>query len=134
MGRTRAPIARTGDHPGPGGFREPAAPRFSATAAGARLAPMGAHGCTLPPPTRAPYPPGEAEDALLQGYRPMPGWLKLHRRGGVDRLVCALAVADIRDRHPEAGQREVLLRLASRRTDPEILKALCGWDVHEMGF
>jgi len=76
----------------------------------------------------------EAEDVMIKGYRQMPGWQKMQRVRGLTRLVCALAVADIRDRHPEAGQREVLLRLASRRTDPEILKALCGWDVHEMGF
>lgn len=49
-------------------------------------------------------------------------------------LACSLALADIQLRHPHADERECLLRLATRRAGPELIKQLCGWDVAEHGY
>jgi hypothetical protein len=45
-----------------------------------------------------------------------------------------LALLDIRRRHPDADEREVALRLASRWLDAELMKHAFGWVVHSAGF
>lgn len=44
-----------------------------------------------------------------------------------------LALAGIRERHPQASARELRLRLASLRLDPQIMQEVFGWDVAERG-
>ena len=44
------------------------------------------------------------------------------------------ALVDIRKRHPNAGTRELRLRLASRRLDPEIMTRVYGWDPRVEGY
>ena len=53
---------------------------------------------------------------------------KLDRMFGMARLVNELARAEIRQRHPEATDREVELRLASRALDRETMIRAFGWD------
>ena len=76
----------------------------------------------------------ESERILIEGYRRMEGWERIERVRALNRLVCALALSDIARKHPQADERERLLRLASRRMDPAILRSLCGWDVSEHGY
>lgn len=89
--------------------------------------------------TQAPIAPPddtspEAQRAQLEGYRRMAGWERIERVRALNRMVCSMALGDIKRRHPEAGSREQLLRLASRRMDPAILKSMCDWDVAEHGY
>ena len=71
---------------------------------------------------------------LVEGYRAMPGWRKIRIVQELNRRTTALALADIRARHPDASERELLLRLASRRMDPELLRERFGWDIRVHGY
>ncbi len=59
---------------------------------------------------------------------------KLARVTALTRAVQELALLDIRRRHPDAGQREVALRLASRWIDADLMKRAFGWDVGAAGY
>jgi hypothetical protein len=83
-------------------------------------------------PTRDTDP--AAERLLIEAYRAMPPWRKIKIVQDLNRATAALAIADIRRRHPSANEREVLLRLASRRIDPELLRRHFGWDVRVQGY
>ena len=41
---------------------------------------------------------------------------------------CLLALGAIKRTHPKADQREIMLRLASRRIEPELMRKAFGWD------
>lgn len=74
------------------------------------------------------------DQLMIEGLQRMSGAERLQRAFELTQLTCAFALADIRQRHPAADERECLLRLASRRTDPEILRSLVGWDVDVEGY
>jgi hypothetical protein len=76
----------------------------------------------------------EINAIMIEGFRNMPGWRKLERLRSLNALGLALAMADLRERHPDATEREYLLRLASRCVDPTVLHQLCGWDVEVEGY
>lgn len=46
----------------------------------------------------------------------------------VNELMRALAEADVRRLYPEASEREVFLRAASRRLGGELMRRVYGWD------
>jgi hypothetical protein len=76
-----------------------------------------------------------AVDALLiEAYRRMSPAEKLERVRALNHAVQELAVADIRRRHPDADEREISLRLASRWLDPELMLRAFGWDVRKAGY
>ena len=74
------------------------------------------------------------EQILVQGYRGMSPAEKLQRVRAMTAAVEALALADIRRRHPEAGVREQALRLASRWIEPDLMLRAFGWDVRTQGY
>jgi len=74
------------------------------------------------------------EQRLIAAYRRMPAPEKLARVRALNRTTVALALSDIRRRHPLAGERELLLRLASRRLGPELARDALGWDVAREGY
>jgi hypothetical protein len=76
----------------------------------------------------------EARQLLVERYRAMPAWQKTRIVQELNRRTTALALADIRARHPDASERELQLRLASRRMDPELLRQHFGWDVRVKGY
>jgi hypothetical protein len=76
----------------------------------------------------------EAERVLIELYRRMPGWRKMQQVTELTRAVNLLALTDIRRRHPHASERELTLRLASRRLPAETMRKVFGWDPDEMGF
>ncbi|MCC6627901.1 MAG: hypothetical protein IT340_10925 [Chloroflexi bacterium] len=76
----------------------------------------------------------DAERALIAGFRRMPGWRKLQRVADLNALTCALALADIRRRHPDAGERELRLRLAARRLGPALVRERFDWRVEREGY
>ncbi len=76
----------------------------------------------------------EIEQMLIEGYRKMPVWKKLRQVGELTDLVCQLAMNDIRRRYPQSDERELKLRLASRRIEPELMLKAFGWDVDQKGY
>lgn len=76
----------------------------------------------------------EAECVLVEGYRKMPAWRKLQQVQELTQLVQQLALLDIRRRHPDASERELQLRLASRWLEPELMRRAFGWDTEMEGY
>jgi hypothetical protein len=76
----------------------------------------------------------EAERILIEGYRRMSASEKLQRVCELTQAVQALAMADIRRRHPDASPRECQLRLASRWIDADLMRKAFGWDPDKEGY
>ena len=76
----------------------------------------------------------QARRFVVEGYRRMPGWKKIEQLRALNRRGTGLALSNIRQRHPEADEREQLLRLASRRFGPELLRRYFDWDVRVRGY
>lgn len=74
------------------------------------------------------------EKLLIEGYRRMSPGQKLERVRALTRDVQRLALADIRRKHPDADERELSLRLASRWIEPELMVKAFGWDVRKVGY
>jgi hypothetical protein len=74
------------------------------------------------------------EAILIDGYQRMSPSQKLDRVRALTRAVQELALADIRRRHPDADEREQLLRLASRWIEPDLMVCAIGWDVRKTGY
>ena len=70
-----------------------------------------------------------AAAVLLARVREMSPTERLERLRAMTRAVQQAAVAGIRMRHPEADEREIRLRLAARRLDPDLMVKIFGWDV-----
>jgi hypothetical protein len=71
---------------------------------------------------------------LIDAYRRMSPAEKIARVQALNRLTVELALADIRRRHPDADESEVLLRLACRRHGPDLIRRAFGWDVAREGW
>ena len=84
-------------------------------------------------PLAADTPP-EIEKLLIEGYRRMPAWRKLHCIAELNAGLRAMQLADIRRRHPQADARELRLRLAARWIEPELMRAAFGWDSEQEGY
>jgi hypothetical protein len=74
------------------------------------------------------------EKLLVDGYRKMTPARKLAIVNNLTVTVQQLALADIRRRHPLAGEREQKLRLASRWLDPATMRRVFGWDPDTQGY
>jgi hypothetical protein len=74
------------------------------------------------------------EAMLIEGYRRMSPSQKLERVRALTRAVQELALMDIRRRHPEADEREQMLRLASRWIEPALMVRAFGWDARKVGY
>jgi hypothetical protein len=70
----------------------------------------------------------------IEAYRRMTPTQKLEIVCALNETVNALALTDIRRRHPHAGERELMLRLASRSLPPDLLRNAFGWDVAVEGY
>jgi hypothetical protein len=76
----------------------------------------------------------EAERFLLDAYRKMSGAEKIARVRALNQATIALALANIRQQHPDASEREVLLRLAVRRYGADFVREHLGWDAEKEGY
>jgi hypothetical protein len=70
----------------------------------------------------------------IERLRAMTHAEKFERMRDLSRFVEMLVRADVRRLHPEADEREILLRIASRRVPAELLKRAFGWDVKDKGY
>lgn len=78
--------------------------------------------------------PPSIEAKRIEAYRAMTPSQKLMIVCALNDTVRALAMADIRGRHPQADTRELMLRFASRSLPPELLRNAFGWDVTVEGY
>ena len=78
--------------------------------------------------------PPEIEQMLIEGYRKMSASEKLRIMQDLNRTAQLLALSDIRQRYPDADEREVKLRLASRWIEPELMRKAFGWDPVVEGY
>lgn len=74
------------------------------------------------------------EALLIEGYRRMSVGEKMARVTAMSRAVQELGLADVRRAHPHADERELALRLASRRLDAETMRRAFGWDPTTKGY
>jgi len=84
--------------------------------------------------TQSPDTSREAEEFQLEGYRRMEPWQKLAIIDDLNRTVETLARAGIRERHPEATEEQVRLRLAALRYGREFTIEWFGWDPDVEGW
>ena len=70
----------------------------------------------------------EVEAYVAEGYRRMTPAARIARVVALNGALLSLAEADERRRHPDADQREIDLRVASRWLDAETMRRAFGWD------
>jgi hypothetical protein len=78
--------------------------------------------------------PPEIEKLIVEGYRKMSAAQKLRIMQDLIRTAHLLALSDIKRRHPNAVERELQLRLASRWLEPELMRKAFGWDHEVEGY
>ena len=78
--------------------------------------------------------PAEVERILIAGYRRMTPEQKLDRAFGLTEMLRELTAATIRQQRPDASEREVRLRIASRSIPRELMVAAFGWDPEVEGY
>ncbi len=76
----------------------------------------------------------EVERILIERYRQMSAVEKWQRMTELCQFAEAMAMADVRERYPDATERECFLRVASRRLSPEIMRKAYGWDPDKEGY
>lgn len=76
----------------------------------------------------------DVEALLIEGYRRMSPSEKLERVRALTLAVQQLALADIKRRHPDADERGLSMRLASRWIDPDLMLRAFSWDVRREGY
>ena len=67
-------------------------------------------------------------EVLVELHRKMPVAQKLARVFELSDMLLGASAADVRRCHPEAGEREVFLRMAARRLDRELMIRAYGWN------
>jgi hypothetical protein len=76
----------------------------------------------------------DIEKIMIEGYRRMPGSQKLRQLSDLTRAANYLARSETRGRHPEASERELWLRVASRWLSAELMRKVYGWDPDREGY
>jgi len=76
----------------------------------------------------------KVQTLLIEGYRRMSEAERLRKVCELNRLLVKLMEAEVRQRHPNADEREIRLRVASRWLPPELMQKAFGWNPKERGF
>ncbi|GBC94017.1 hypothetical protein HRbin15_02522 [bacterium HR15] len=76
----------------------------------------------------------EREQILIEHYQRMTPTEKLQQVAQMMEAIRQLQLAEIRQRYPDADERECFLRMASRWAPPHLLKKFLNWDVEERGY
>lgn len=84
--------------------------------------------------TQSPDTHPEIERILIEAYRKMTPGERFRKVESLNRTTEAVALADIRRRHPKADEREQQLRLASRRIPAALMQKAFGWDPDKEGY
>ena len=75
----------------------------------------------------------EIKRRVIEHYRAMSIPERWQRVAELNRVVEAFAAADVRRRYPDATEREVRLRVASRRVPADLMRRALGWDPNKEG-
>jgi hypothetical protein len=84
--------------------------------------------------TQSPDTSAVAERALFDEYRKMTPVQRITMVWDLNRAVESRARAAIRQRSPEASERDVELRLAARKYARELMLRVFGWDPQVRGW
>jgi len=76
----------------------------------------------------------EIEKIKIEKLRAMTPAQRLELMAQMNEFIKASQTAAILRDHPNADEREITFRLASRRVDKALLKHLTGWDVDVEGY
>ena len=71
---------------------------------------------------------------LIEGYKRMTEAERLQKVFELNRLLVKLMEAEVRHRYPNADEREIRLRVASRWLPSELMQKAFGWNPKERGF
>ena len=82
----------------------------------------------LPVTTRWSDTNSAALEVFVELHRKMPVAQKLARVFELSEMLFAASVADVRRCYPEAGEKEVFLRMAARRLGRELMIRAYGWN------
>lgn len=78
--------------------------------------------------------PPEIERVWLEGLRRRTPEERFRRVGELMTMLQRGAEAETRRRHPHASEREIKLRVASRRIPADLMRDAFGWDPDIEGF
>jgi hypothetical protein len=81
----------------------------------------------MPPPSPLTDTSPDADAVRLERYARMTPAEKAARVVALTRTACTLSLAGLRERHPDADEQELLLRLAVLRLGPELVSRAYGW-------
>jgi hypothetical protein len=82
----------------------------------------------MTPPRPGSDTPPEVERIMIELWRKATPEQKLARMCGIGRMLNELVRADLRQRYPDATEREMQLRVAARSYDRELMIKAFGWD------
>ena len=78
--------------------------------------------------------PPEIEEIWLEMLRKRTPAERLRRVGELSAALQQMAEAETRRRHPDATEREIKLRVASRRIPADLMRKAFGWDPDIEGY
>jgi hypothetical protein len=76
----------------------------------------------------------EIERRVIEGMRRLTAAQKFHMICDMQATIEAMVRPRIRADHPDASEREIQLRIASRRLPADLLRKAVGWDVKTEGY
>ena len=76
----------------------------------------------------------EVEMIIVEGMRNWTPAQRIRRVSQLNDMVRSLVIVDIREKRPNADEREVRLRMASRYISRELMIRAFGWDPDEGNF
>lgn len=84
--------------------------------------------------TQSPDTHPKIEAMLIEAYRKMTPQEKMRRVLDMNEFGYHLALASVRQRHPNADERECLLRIVSLYLPTDLMRKAFGWDPDEKGY
>ena len=84
--------------------------------------------------TQSPDTSYEAEQILIKHYRRMSPEEKIAKMRQLNDFAANAIFAEVRGRYPEAPEREIWLRVASRYIPADLMIKAYGWNPDEMGY
>ena len=78
--------------------------------------------------------PPEIEEIWLEMLRKRTPAERFRRVGELSAALQQMAEAETRRRHPDASEREIKLRVASRRIPADLMRKAFGWDPDIEGY
>lgn len=84
--------------------------------------------------TQSPDTHPDVEKILIDAYRRMTPAEKIAKMRQLNECGSRLAFADVRRRYPDAPEREIWLRVASRYLSADLMQKAFGWNPAEKGY